>query len=1356
MRAARQRISPRNNRNSNFDAYGRDNYVQFDFRADESESKLRKKLSMAMMMIYQRFVNPSLVRIESEWVETRTHVENGRTKTYAKLRYSDRVEGALNAVKDLFGCSMYNVMQLIQLRAGLGVSSHGTIGNVDPNDFKLTDDQVVELCRDIIDSQDLNGNPLGPVQGIPGGNHVRDDTGRFVVVAKTRCFPLGYMPAQLIHDLRDNPSSPLHNVSASEISQAIGEQWINQTYPQLCANTGGNLMYQARAIENMMRGLMIADGRNPADRDIPEIVERKTLMELRAEEASISDPALREANEVKHNNIEKSMSRFFHRFNKERGTRKWNGQIRSEADRRRNGVGDAFRTLSSLERAAKAAHLMIMISAIPEAAIANREQALGIVLSNVLFDSMHKDVAARYQVTDQLERMSQDPAAVEALDVYQTLYRIGGHDAIEAFNNEGMTLSNEAAAAGVPGSADGRARNQPTRADLQRFLREWGVIGDNPTVSDQVRQLFKIKPGQEAGFLSNVSHWLDNMMLGDSLFKRSEAKQFVQMSMAEMARASLPSHRRESYTNSQVLDWGMGPDGAGEMIRSLMQTDAGREAFMTLGITSLGRKSPVEHQLRLLLAKNGVGEFLVRTMFDRFPEYGVNKILQMFPLSNTSSFLISRGISKVGDILSIDALSRVRNYQAGGRVSLAEGFRKNLMYDTIMAGEKLAIAGVYAGTVLALGGVQPPDDPRDRYTWSEWKIGDGDDAVPIRWAWWMDDISGVGFPLGLCWAICEQGGGSPESRQTATKVFINAVANFNSGTAVFDVIDLVNNFDTEAARALDPDFYDYEVSRDEWLMTALEQGFWDLIGDLTPSIIGELVPWSKDFLFKRPDADAHTASRVYDTGEGSKYSMDEAQEGYHTRQTDSYSDYVRRRATQTNILYAMFADHWLGGDDVTGYKYDEQPIDTMVDPYAQAMWDRFYLDLDPSTSDLPFNDQEDLEAELYARAETVCQWITDNYDNPIQANLDGFVLNFDARVNCRNYCYHMVDEAWERYHDATDGVYLDPEEYQRVVDERDETIAYYRNILYNYILSDEIPWSLPRYARQESDREVRYVDDQGNPMTWLDTIGKDAPAHAESYWYGNVPSILPFTSPRTAGKGHNYETIPYWVILDEDGNPVNDLGVMYDNAANLVGGIGRNQYRNIQELMWGGQGTNMGVQVDEDGNPVLDEDGNPIPTPVDETLSIERGGIPTLGGRGGNAGGRPWRQMTEVFPESIRNLSSDATSELLGIPSSIPTDDSSFGSDNTGRDREIDSDGTISPRGSSYGGGGARTYSRSSYYTGGYQSSYNPHIYSSNRQVYGSRASGISVRQPYNANNTYLRPTYSTKGSREAYRRSDI
>ncbi|MCR4870349.1 MAG: hypothetical protein K5859_03505 [Atopobiaceae bacterium] len=1277
-------------------------------------------------MMIERLINPSLLHIEGESIELRKEkTSSGSTITYARRTYDNikKIGDAIATLRNLYGgCSTGDILVLVMLRAGLGIDINKKIAGVSPDKFELKADQFFELCRDIKKSQDLYGHPFALVDG-PSIEGVRDaDSSMFVLVGGTKCYPISYMPAGLFKRLSENPRSALHNTSAADMFRMMRDSWLYgsvdadgnmapATYKILCkeAAQGENPLFQLKALEAMMRAVMSMDGMDAETMGLPSTEAMQTLMALQLEqEMEGGDPDIAAANAEKRKRMRESLIRINHRFRKT-SDRAPDGRIDSKSERRRRKLDDIAFKFSGLTMFAKAARLGIIISAPVENMIGGLMQDAATYVSDAMFKFMDPDLAGDYAYTDNLKRVAETKEGAECFRVFDSLYRLGGKDMVNAF----QTVIDD----------KGSKRFKPTQADLSTFLREIGVNGE---LSEKERSLFNVKPGQEKAFMSNVRYTIENLMLGSNLQKQKNAGMFIKLAMAEMGRSAAHNRRlastedtgrikengpkREAFTSAQVEGWAE-HGGAQELFSSIMQTDAGWEAFMTLGNTTLGRKSPIEHGVRMAMAKNGLTSLLVRTCFDRFPEYGINKFYQTFiPFSNTLSYIAARGITSPSDFY---AGNTALSHQMGGTLSYREGLMKNLLYDTVMFGEKLAIAGVYAGIMMALGGLHRPPDDRDRYTWSEWVIGEGEDATPIKWAWWMDDISGIGFPLGTAWAIMLSGGSTEE----AANVFINAMANLNMGTTVFDAIDLFNNFDEEVDALFGLNVTAYDPSFNEWLTTTLAQMFWGLVGDATPAIIGELLPWTRDSIW-RGDRDAHTASRVYDVGEGSRYSMEEAVSGNKTRQTGSYREYMRRRSAQNNVLQAFFYDLVYRRDNGTGYLYTEQPLDTMVDPYVQAMYNRFYLDLDPATSDLPI-EQEARQAELYARAEVLCQYVDENFENPTQAALAGFVINPDARVNAINYCYHMMNEARVKREERLSYGYLDDAEWDQVWNDYYDELNHWKDLAYNYFQSDEIPWALPRYVRQESDRETRYVDDQGNPMNWLQTLGPNAEAHAEGYWYGNAPSLVPFSSPRNQGKGYNFETLPGWLVLDESGNAVNDVESMYDNAATLnTGEIARPGYqnKNVQELMWAGQGTNA------------------APT-SNEQLNIGRSGNPTIGER-------PWRVFMETWPEWMNDLSPEAISEILGIPSAMPDENGKSDADGdpnagNGGNSNYYYNGKYSRSGGSYSGGGG----------------YTPRIYSTSGQVYGDRPSSMSTRSPYSPQRTYLNPGYYTSGSRKSYSR---
>jgi hypothetical protein len=124
----------------------------------------------------------------------------------------------------------------------------------------------------------------------------------------------------------------------------------------------------------------------------------------------------------------------------------------------------------------------------------------------------------------------------------------------------------------------------------------------------------------------------------------------------------------------------------------------------------------------------------------------------------------------------------------------------------------------------------------------------------------------------------------------------------------------------------------------------------------------------------------------------------------------------------------------------------------------------------------------------------------------------------------------------------------------------------------------------------------------------------------------------------------------------------------------------------------------------------------------------------------------------------LKDPDADTIAKVLGIDSYV-----------TGQETSESSDTSSSSGGAkntptswvSRGGGGA-SYSNRTYSNGGRSyssysgSNYNPKIYDTPRSVQSDKAQGLSVKTPYKATTTYLRPNFYTKGSREAYKRSDV
>lgn len=1292
-----------------------------------NDSKFLRKMREIRNLMIRRFMNPWVLKIEGEKVE-KTVVEG---VTYAKLTWEDpRVEECLNKIANLYDCTWFNVLQLIQLRAGLGIGFSGQIAKTDPDKFTMSVDHLVEFTDDIAISQKKYGHPLALVEGPPLWNNIRDDSGRFIVMAGTRCYPIGYMPKQLIMDLSKHRGSPFYGKSVNDVKRLVSESWLKDTYPALISNAKGNAMQQAYAIENQVRAMMSIDGADPDSLKIPDVVENQSMLMMIAERYAAGDEQVKAALDEKNKRLRNSSWRMARRHRKESGERNEDGSFKGAGERRENAFGDSLHGLSMIHMGAKCMNLMLWLSNPLEAVVTQAEESFGNFLADRWFAFANPEIAERHRYSDRLREAGGSAEFVEGFKVWLSLYRIGGQTAVDAFSAEL--------------DESGHRRNKWTYVDLKRWLQEIGVTSES-TISDRVRQIFGIKPGDEAGFLSNVQgimNGIEDMLLGSSdMFNKAQAGQFLKRACAEMGQFELLN--MESYTSSQMEQW-YAYGGGEELIDSLTRTEAGREAFQTMGIAGLGRKSPIEHLMRRVMSANGVTEFAIRTLFDRFPEYGVQKILRQIPLSNTLCYMASMFVSGIGDLTGMDAMSRVAGYQVGSRYTGGPegywrgfwvGFRKNLLYDMIMSGSKVAAAFLAAGIIKALGGLHEPPEEENRWTMSEWYIGEGEGAIPIKWAWWTDDLLGIALPLGFAIALMDQNDMSPESKDDAAAIFMNAVANFDDGTVVFDVIDFVHNFDEYMEAVQGANLDDEDPSLDDRARASLIIFIMDLFGDMAPTFIGQILPWSRDYIFAG-DTYAHTASKVYSTDGRTRQ---EAEELGEVEDVDDYVEGQIRRYTANNWLAGLVMDlatgAWREDSDITSYRYGYMPLSTRADPYdlsSNSAYMQLYLDTSVD-GDLP-DDPDRRASALDCRAEDVLRYIREHgYDTPYEAVHDGFSLNLDAMRNCYQYCkgkYNdLMDELNERK--ANEGS-LPPDEWNSY----QQRIRYYKTLYQDWFAyGSDIPISMPRYIQQNTDYETRYVDSEGNAATWLDYVLGNA--EKERYAWGNVPGIMPFSTQRTEGKAFNNETPSYHAFMDSQGNVHGDVQSMFERAEGSEVLMGRDTGSEAQELMWGGQGTNL-----------MDD--------VDERLLIGSNEAPTLGG--------PDARVWVVDPDKIPKAywEDDEICKALGIDPSARNsgDENSDGKDGKTKGSlsealEIpEDDGYDYPSYNNYGGGGGSWRYYSSYSGGG--SSYTPRIYSTARSTYSDRASGMGVRTPYKPTTTYLRPSYSTKGSREAYRRNDL
>lgn len=1333
-----------------------------DFAQDDSDTKTKTKAIRAALATIRMVFNPAKLRIQHDMVVTETRVINGEKRKFTHIEHSDRVTAALQAVRDVFGgISEFDAMVLVICRAGIGMAFNNMIGNQKADEFELYEDNLVAICDDICQSMEgvnlthtdranTMANPFLFVRGTRYQN-LRDEESGYLKAIGTIAMPMPIVPTSILTRLCEAKNSPWSGMDPHAIQIAMLNDWLNYTYPEavrLCANAEHGAK-QLFSWVNMARAIIAAEGLNPKNFGLTtwnELEDRLSVDTMWGLAQATGDKDIITASDFMRQKAKVAYKRMMARFRTEGGTR------------RRNKLGDAVEGVTAAQMGAKAMSIPIILSTPVEELVIRVEQHLALKYEKRFTDKVDPDGVFSYD--HRFDQMVDDVRTQNALDVAERLWRIagGGWSLIDAYIDTGRPM---------------------TIGNLKEFLVELGVTDES---AGSLLEKLGIKPDMESAFVANIRHILDpdTRMAGIGLFSKTNARQFFQISCVEMARMNNIGVKEMTLTSDQMLEIGSGRRGGEETVSALLRTAGGREAFLTLGNNSLARKSPLSHGVQVLLNKNRFVTGVIRQVFARFIEYDLQRIVRQVPLSHSLSYVISYMLNKTWGEVDAEGVENVFRrqwaYQMGSNYNdsklWGEGLRKCLRYDALMAGNKLAMSILWCAFMMC-SGIEPPDEDENLHLMSEWKIGKGETALPMKWAWWMDDLTGVSIPFGTALAVMLSDAGQSDGFASvdrmianiplATAILVNGVGSWNRTSVLYDFMEFVASFDTQCDQLLDPAVGEYYNPTAGERALAISEGLvFDILGDLTPTIIEQLCPWSRDNIFRTSEDISHTASRTYDI------TFDDA----NTDWVSSYNEYMRRRRSQTNLLEALFwnaVTPGAAGTDHTGYLYTQQPLATQVDPRSMAIYNRFYLDLynDP---EIPMYNQISRENILRKRAQEVDDYIREHYDNPQQAALDGFCLNYDARVNCIWHCYAEMDRIYSDYDAILDMHYYDSSTYRAIMAMRDAELAEYEDLLYNYYKGDDIPWSQPRYYVLESDTAYRWVDDEGNPSFPL--IGNEEP-----YRYGGrTTGLVPFTQPNTRHQtGFNYETLPWYIKLDDDGNPVNDVEAMYDDAGTLPAiSMGKHAGQDVRELMWGGQGTNMKDNVSEE-------------------LRIPRGGIPTTGDRN-------IVPVEDTLPE-VSKIDGQVAADILGVnyagSDGSTTPDPITGGTTSADQADFDDDGyygawggefieldpdkvssadlndpltrvlpngkvmvfvpkeptTGKSSGSGYRYRGGGYYRRYGY---GGTTNYAPKIYSSSKQVYSDKAAGLNTRQPYKATTPYLRPEFSTKGSREAYGRSDF
>lgn len=906
---------------------------------------------------------------------------------------------------------------------------------------------------------------------------------------------------------------------------------------------------------------------------------------------------------------------------------------------------------------------------------------------------MTEEEANMFCRTGHIEDATGSQEGINTLKAALNILRVGGPDALTVWLAERQ------------GKTD-LVSEQDQIAFLEQYIQgKKEEAGDDPKAKAVLHDM------QRA-----MSKFIDNVMTGGGITYGWDMQHFVQQyllnNMMTYA-AAKNSKEARPYVTAADIEESMRAVGVEQTLNQMMGTDEGRNALLSINQLNMGRMDPASACVKLFFSKHPYLDATFSFFVDKFLTFGMKSIEVWFPMTSTFNYLVAHGmvkkaegdLSKLGEYQRTWVINTMGIHQSDmrmGKTKFSElGFKQCLAYDCAQLGSGVLIAGFFAVlSMMFMGDDDEPDEARKNSA-EEWIYCPLGRLVP---SWWMYDMLGWGYGLGASIAAYAKTGNS----QLSFNIMVNNTAETLSSSAVADTLNAIYQLgygiDVVQKMASDPD---YEAPSDfgqRSLSSYGDQILAKLCQNFTPGFVNGYL---KESLLWGTDARDHSAYTYYD------------KDG-NVRSIDSYEEQLRRSWCKNNLLYATLCNFFMKGDNeynkYTGYLPWEMPVATKTDPVSLAYYDKYNL---PDNADAATK-------QLYA--ENLLNDIQ-QFGSPEEAINQGFIIPYSARENLKEYLEGKKIEVEMAYlTNYGNAAYVQSRlAYCEMKKQKDV----YTTLLSNWVYNSNIPSKSNGYEKLLSDYQVNYrFKNSGATASALDYIVNPSNVEKVYLQMGNAPSsILPFTTVERTGH-YNDETGVGWYNDTTDVNKV--LSQLGDRTL--------------------AYGADAGAKV---GNTIM---GSQDPAGKDSSaewrVSTE-GESPTINNR---------RYVYNNDSAKLEEASEDdlkAAAARYGINYSDfqmlkdQVYSGSSGSSSKTTNYSYSSGSGSKSYSKSYGGSSSsKSYSKSS--SSSSSSSYNPKIYSYSSRVYNTKAQGMDVKTPYKASTTYLRPGFSTKGSREAYKRSDM
>lgn len=1116
---------------------------------------------------------------------------------------------------------------------------------------------------------------------------------------ETKVFPCGVMP-KTVADFWTAPGSNLLNedgspMSAAQLVQRTQDEWNQRTRPALVAYAP---IEQRIVIEDMMRAVSMLDGMS-AER-FSERYGVRSEVDYMISEWQDSNAAYAAAmnDYFDATAVQKRQDAMLDMYRKSFDRQRGSTYVYDES-----GQLEAVMTskqpgwISSLKLASKLMRSASVGLNIPVITSAFAEHGVGNLYTAMTIVTLNRMYGTNHRVSQfTIERFKSDEA-LEAFQCVKELYDTFGPGATRLFSESGLPYTKENV---LKFAAENLKPSMGETAEM--FSQKMDKFTHTLMVADYA---FK---------RSDMRLWLDAYFVTNAIMARSQQK------MKDSGEMS----KREAPLTPEEIESAVRASDMGRFFAQAMGTDAGINAYQMMRANNIGQKSPMSEFAKQFLDDHAVTNFAITAFVDTFPQYGINFAYMLVPFSRTMSYLKAHS--------DFNPETGRSDLLIGGNIEDFQlGLRMNLIYDAFTFGGRSVIVGGLLGILLNMLGFDPPDDEENKFNVSMWKIGskvgwgDVDEngnhkGIEIQIAWWMNDLTLLSLPI----AYLTAGGLSTGDWSLAKDLMLDGLADTVSGNVLLDFAHTVNHWREDYIEfermSREPD---YEGPKDIWSYALMESSMaaWKALGKMNP--LDPLVnTFNRDTLFAGEEARNRDFWHVWRRSEDED--LDKFYRENKITEKVSYEEGLRRKYSSSNLIFALVNNVSTGAftdDKKTSYFWWDMPPRSMGDPLGYAWLGEFYMDLNNIPDDVPGDTRAEKEINFKdMRAKQVLEWI-DKFDGAVNQAIDAnFTIPEEARKAATNYCFAQIS-ALKADHIAKieSGELILWSEEEREANQKmwDEINNKWNKYIYDWLKNNDIPSYAYTYEQLLTDYDVTYVyRANGKPAPiWASAI----PGLTDAVYKpkGNHPtSFAPFTIVDTRNRGYNAETINEWY---KEGTTGSDLQWIFDN-------IGQN------EIMFG-------------------RDAGKIANDVIFSKQIESGeyksleGPPVLG----------WRSYVSSHNSGVPDSVMEITEEnhdggKLGDAGKYNQDveDALSGK---GKDKDKKTP-TYYPR-KSYGGGG---YSRRSYGGRSGSGDYNPKIYSNPRSVNSDRAATMYTKQPQSAHTTYLRPSFSTKGSREAYKRQDF